>query len=95
MIHPSVALTAAHCVEDGGPFKVRAGEYNWEKYNEPLPHQDRMTAKVRVETITMHCSISLFLVSMIILCNSFDTHLLFSFLSHSSKQFVGQAWITP
>nr|ASN76825.1 prophenoloxidase activating factor 2 [Octodonta nipae] len=46
LIHPQVALTAAHCVTRAGPFTVRAGEWNWEALSEPIPHQDRNTKKV-------------------------------------------------
>ncbi|XP_066150169.1 phenoloxidase-activating factor 2-like isoform X2 [Euwallacea fornicatus] len=41
LIHPKVALTAAHCVSSPGKYTVRAGEWNWEHTHEPLPHQDR------------------------------------------------------
>ncbi|XP_066247173.1 phenoloxidase-activating factor 2-like [Euwallacea similis] len=41
LIHPKVALTAAHCVSSPGKYTVRAGEWNWEHTYEPLPHQDR------------------------------------------------------
>ncbi|CAH0561390.1 unnamed protein product [Brassicogethes aeneus] len=46
LIHPQVAVTAAHCVGGRRPYKVRAGEWNWLVKDEPLPHQDRITKKV-------------------------------------------------
>ncbi|KAJ3649883.1 hypothetical protein Zmor_021600 [Zophobas morio] len=46
LIHPQVALTAAHCVQNPGPYKVRAGE--WDRYSrgEPLDHEDRAAEKI-------------------------------------------------
>lgn len=43
LIHPSVVLTAAHCIHKMHPksLHVRAGEWDMEKTNEILPHQDR------------------------------------------------------
>lgn len=49
LIHPKVALTAAHCVIAEAKYTVRAGEWNWEHTNEPMPHQDR-----DVESIIIH-----------------------------------------
>lgn len=46
LIHPQVAMTAAHCVNEDITYKVRAGEWNWLMKNEPLLHQDRFTKKV-------------------------------------------------
>nr|CAH7753380.1 unnamed protein product [Callosobruchus chinensis] len=46
LIHPQVALTAAHCVTGDGPFIVRAGEWNWESTSEPLPYQEQPTKKI-------------------------------------------------
>ncbi|KAK9869101.1 hypothetical protein WA026_017339 [Henosepilachna vigintioctopunctata] len=47
LIHPQVAMTAAHCVAGKeGPLKVRAGEWNWANNDETLPHQERITKKV-------------------------------------------------
>ncbi|XP_017783179.1 PREDICTED: trypsin-3-like isoform X1 [Nicrophorus vespilloides] len=46
LIHPQVAITAAHCVSNLGKFKVRAGEWNWASNNEPIPHQDRFTKRI-------------------------------------------------
>lgn len=46
LIHPQVAITAAHCVDKPGPYKIRAGEWNWKSSDELLSHQDRMTSKV-------------------------------------------------
>ncbi|XP_018319978.1 phenoloxidase-activating factor 2-like [Agrilus planipennis] len=48
LIHPQVALTAAHCVSPNKKYKIRAGEWNWESQSEPLPHQDRWSAKIIV-----------------------------------------------
>ncbi|KAJ8940411.1 hypothetical protein NQ318_009340 [Aromia moschata] len=45
LIHPQVALSAAHCVTGKGVFQIRAGEWNWEKETEPLPHQNRLPKK--------------------------------------------------
>lgn len=43
LIHPSVVMTAAHCVDDvvRDNLKVRAGEWDTRNTNEPWPHQDR------------------------------------------------------
>ncbi|CAG9770803.1 unnamed protein product [Ceutorhynchus assimilis] len=49
LIHPKVALTAAHCVQAKAKYTIRAGEWHWEHSNEPLPHQDR-----EVESIITH-----------------------------------------
>lgn len=46
LIHPQVAITAAHCVSTDAKYKIRAGEWNWLTQTEPLSHQDRMTGKV-------------------------------------------------
>ncbi|CAG9819659.1 unnamed protein product [Phaedon cochleariae] len=46
LIHPQVAITAAHCVSGKGPFTIRAGEWNWETNTEPLPHQDKRARKI-------------------------------------------------
>nr|ACB41380.1 serine proteinase-like 2b [Pacifastacus leniusculus] len=50
LIHPSVVLTAAHCVAswDAGVLKVRAGEWDTQRTYELFPHQDRNVAKVVV-----------------------------------------------
>lgn len=43
LIHPSVVLTAAHCVhgKQANVLHIRAGEWNMENTDETLPHQDR------------------------------------------------------
>lgn len=43
MIHPSVVLTAAHCVHgnDKHSLLARAGEWDTQTWNEVSPHQDR------------------------------------------------------
>ncbi|KAJ6642234.1 Phenoloxidase-activating factor 2 [Pseudolycoriella hygida] len=43
LIHTSAVLTAAHCIASFRPsyLYVRAGEWDLEKDEEPLPHQDR------------------------------------------------------
>ncbi|XP_030751760.1 phenoloxidase-activating factor 2-like [Sitophilus oryzae] len=46
LIHPKVALTAAHCVLAPAEYTVRAGEWYWERENEPLPHQDRTAEEI-------------------------------------------------
>lgn len=48
LIHPKVALTAAHCVFSIKIhfLKVRAGEWKIRKTNERIPHQDRKVAQV-------------------------------------------------
>lgn len=53
LIHPKVAVTAAHCVspysEQPETILVRAGEYNIDSQEEPLPFQD-----ASVEEILIH-----------------------------------------
>ncbi|CAH1992408.1 unnamed protein product [Acanthoscelides obtectus] len=46
LIHPQVALTAAHCVMGDGPFIIRAGEWNWESREEPLPYQNQQAKEI-------------------------------------------------
>lgn len=46
LIHPQVAVTAAHCVSSSKKYIIRAGEWNWETKNEPLPHEDQITRNV-------------------------------------------------
>lgn len=48
VIHPSVIMTAAHCVDaiNGDHLKVRAGEWDTRNTNEPWPHQDRAVAEI-------------------------------------------------
>lgn len=50
LIHPRVVITAAHCITGRNKkFKIRAGEFNTQITNEPLPHQD-----IEVESIISH-----------------------------------------
>ncbi|XP_071543201.1 phenoloxidase-activating factor 2-like [Panulirus ornatus] len=51
LIHPSVVLTAAHCVAsyDASILKVRLGEWDTQRAFELLPHQDR-----KVSTKVIH-----------------------------------------
>lgn len=50
LIHPSVVLTAAHCVSNQDKkYVVRAGEWDTQTKNEILPDQDR-----EVQTIVVH-----------------------------------------
>ncbi|CAH0550249.1 unnamed protein product [Brassicogethes aeneus] len=49
LIHPKVAITAAHCVKKNTAYNVRAGEWNWVSKDEPITHQDRKT-----KTIVIH-----------------------------------------
>ncbi|CAB0041732.1 unnamed protein product [Trichogramma brassicae] len=50
LIHPSVILTAAHCVNGKQPsiLKIRAGEWDTQTKNEIFPHQDRRVRQVIV-----------------------------------------------
>ncbi|XP_023312842.1 ovochymase-2-like, partial [Anoplophora glabripennis] len=41
LIHPQVAVTAAHCVVYKTDIVVRAGEWDWAVTTEPFPHQER------------------------------------------------------
>lgn len=43
LIHPSVVLTAAHCVDSliASQLKIRAGEWDTRNQDEKWPHQDR------------------------------------------------------
>lgn len=50
LIAPGVLLTAAHCV-DGlqntpSSVKIRCGEWDTQRTNEPYPHQDRLVAQI-------------------------------------------------
>ncbi|KAL1116034.1 hypothetical protein AAG570_005529 [Ranatra chinensis] len=48
LIHGSLVMTAAHCVQNKDPktMKVRAGEWDAKSLSEPIPHQDRRVAQV-------------------------------------------------
>lgn len=48
LIHPSVVLTAAHCVAGKvpGTLKIRAGEWDTQTQDEIFPHQDRKVVEV-------------------------------------------------
>lgn len=50
LIHPSVVLTAAHCVAGKQPhaLKIRAGEWDTQTKDEIFPHQDRNVVDVVV-----------------------------------------------
>lgn len=47
LIHPSVVLTAAHCVSEKVPstLKIRAGEWDTQTKDEIFPHQDRQVSE--------------------------------------------------
>uniref|UniRef100_A0A182PQY2 Phenoloxidase-activating factor 2 n=1 Tax=Anopheles epiroticus TaxID=199890 RepID=A0A182PQY2_9DIPT len=48
LIHPSVILTTAHCVQNSKPeeFKIRLGEWDTQSKNEIYPHQDRNVVEI-------------------------------------------------
>uniref|UniRef100_A0A182U7L2 Phenoloxidase-activating factor 2 n=1 Tax=Anopheles melas TaxID=34690 RepID=A0A182U7L2_9DIPT len=48
LIHPSVILTAAHCVQNSTitTLKVRLGEWDTRSGKEPFPHQDRRVVEI-------------------------------------------------
>ncbi|PSN50700.1 hypothetical protein C0J52_01198 [Blattella germanica] len=48
LIHPQVALTAAHCVtgRKENTLKIRAGEYDSQSSSEPVPHQEREITRI-------------------------------------------------
>lgn len=47
LIHPSVVLTAAHCVsKKNTTLNVRAGEYDIQTEDEIFPHQDRKVSEL-------------------------------------------------
>lgn len=50
LIHPSVVLTAAHCVFSKKPneFIARAGEWDTQRTTEPFPHQDRQVIEYKI-----------------------------------------------
>lgn len=50
LIHPQVALTAAHCVfgEEMDELTIRAGEWDTKSQEEPMPHQESPVQEVLV-----------------------------------------------
>lgn len=50
LFHPSVVLTAAHCVDNKTPqqLRVRAGEWDSQTIDEIFPHQDRQVSEIVV-----------------------------------------------
>lgn len=50
LIHPSVVLTAAHCVHNKKPeqFIARAGEWDTQTKSEPFPFQDRTVKDIKI-----------------------------------------------
>lgn len=48
LIHPSVIMTAAHCVLDIEPHALiaRGGEWDTQTTDEPYPHQDRGVVEI-------------------------------------------------
>lgn len=48
LIHPSVVLTAAHCVsaKTAANLKIRAGEWDTQTKGEIFPHQDRQVSEI-------------------------------------------------
>lgn len=50
LIHPSVVLTAAHCVaaKSAASIKIRAGEWDTQTMDEIFPHQDRHVSEIVV-----------------------------------------------
>lgn len=48
LIHPQVALTAAHCVgsRKERELKIRAGEWDTQAQTEPLPYQERSVSQI-------------------------------------------------
>jgi kallikrein len=50
LIHPQVVLTAAHCVNAAGSFKIRAGEWDSQTTREIFSYQDRTVVSVVVHS---------------------------------------------
>lgn len=52
LIHPSVVLTAAHCVtgRDVKNLNVRAGEWDTQTVNEPFPHVDHTVKRIIIDS---------------------------------------------
>ncbi|RZB40833.1 Trypsin domain containing protein, partial [Asbolus verrucosus] len=48
LIHPSVVLTAAHCVIQNKTYVVRAGEWDSSSTNEILKKQDRTVSSIKI-----------------------------------------------
>lgn len=63
LIHPQVALTAAHCVYPDGVYTVRAGEFDWLQTNELFPHQDRIVGKVHKQSTIINHLIIICIIS--------------------------------
>jgi hypothetical protein len=65
LIHPSFALTAAHCIKrlEAEDFIVRGGEWNSRNTEEVCPHQDRNVSNIFIcdgyERINLHNDIAL------------------------------------
>lgn len=50
LIHPSVVMTAAHCIAEKSleTLLIRAGEWDTQTKDEPFPHQDRQVAEILI-----------------------------------------------
>lgn len=80
LFHPSVVLTAAHCVDNKSPqqLSIRAGEWDSQTTDEIFPHQDRQVADIvihkRYNRDNLFNDIALlFLVSPIVLAENINT----------------------
>lgn len=77
VIHRSVVLTAAHCLEgiNVTGLKIRAGEWDTQSISESLPHQDRFVSRVVIHPQyrkeTVHSDVALlFLTSDLVFTNN-------------------------